>query len=121
MVGSPVRRKAIPGSLIDKLLNNLHAALRWEQRRYRLPKDNSPAELKISPLAAIHHKSKQFRSILDLLFNLRLKQGGIVLSVNLTTVKTAPKGAINQLGPSLTCIMHAFAEAEENDCIFVAK
>ena len=38
-------------------------------------KDNPPAELKISPIAAIPHKSKQFRSILDLSFNLRLKQG----------------------------------------------
>jgi hypothetical protein len=38
-------------------------------------KDNPPVELKISPIAAIPHKSKQFRSILDLSFNLRLKQG----------------------------------------------
>ena len=35
-------------------------------------KDNPPPELKISPIAAIPHKSKQFRSILDLSFNLRL-------------------------------------------------
>jgi hypothetical protein len=34
--GAPVKRKAIPGSLIDKLLNNPHAALRWEPQRYRL-------------------------------------------------------------------------------------
>ena len=61
-------------------------------------KDNPPAELKISPIPAIPHKSKQFCLILDLSFNLRLKQGGIVPSVNLTTVKTAPKGAIDQLG-----------------------
>jgi hypothetical protein len=44
-------------------------------------KDNPPAELKISPIAAIPHKSKQFRSILDLSFNLRLKQGGFIPSV----------------------------------------
>ncbi len=49
-------------------------------------KDNPPAELKISPIAAIPHKSKQFRSILDLSFNLRLKQGGIIPSVNATTI-----------------------------------
>ncbi len=36
-------------------------------------KDDPPAELKISPIVAIPHKSKQFRSILDLSFNLRLK------------------------------------------------
>ena len=78
-------------------------------------------ELKISPIAAIPHKSKQFRSILDLSFNLRLKQGGIVPSVNATTIKTAPKGAIDQLGHSLTRIIHAFAEAQEDACIFMAK
>ncbi len=35
-------------------------------------KDNPPAELKISPIAAIPHKSKQFRSILDLSFKKKL-------------------------------------------------
>jgi hypothetical protein len=49
-------------------------------------KDNPPVTLKISPIAAIPHKSKQFRSIMDLSFNLRLKQGGIVPSVNVTTI-----------------------------------
>jgi len=81
-------------------------------------KDNPPAELKISPIPAIPHKLKQFCLILDLSFNLRLKQGGIVPSVNLTTVKTAPKGAIDQLGHTLTHIIHACAEAEEDTRIF---
>jgi len=84
-------------------------------------KDNPPAELKISLIAAIPHKSKQFCSILDLSFNLLLKQGGIILLVNSTTTKIAPKGAINQLGHSLNCIIHAFAEAEEDAHIFMAK
>ena len=84
-------------------------------------KDNPPAELKIPPIAAIPHKSKQFCSILDLSFNLQLKQGGIVPLVNVTTIKTAPKGAINQLGHSLTRIILAFAETEEDAHIFMAK
>ena len=37
--------------------------------------NNPPAKLEISPIAAISHKSKQFCSILDLPFHLRLKQG----------------------------------------------
>ena len=74
-----------------------------------------------SPIAAIPHKLKQFCSILDLSFNLRLKQGGIVPSVNSTTAKTAPKSAIVQLGHSLTRIIHAFADAEEDARIFMAK
>ena len=84
-------------------------------------KDDPPSELKISPIAAIPHKSKQFRSILDLSFHLQLKQGGILPSVNATTIKTAPKGAIDQLGHTLTRIIHAFAETEDDARIFMAK
>jgi len=64
-------------------------------------KDNPPAQLKISPVAAIPHKSKAYRSILDLSFPLRLDDGTIRLSVNDTTLKTAPQGAIDQIGHSL--------------------
>jgi len=35
--------------------------------------------------------------------------------------KTAPSGAIDQLGHSLMCIIHAFAQAEEVAKIFMAK
>ncbi len=84
-------------------------------------KDNPPTELKISPIAAIPHKSKQFRSILDLSFHLQLKQGGILPSVNATTIKTAPRGAIDQLGHSLTRIIHAFAKTKDEAHIFMAK
>jgi hypothetical protein len=77
-------------------------------------KDYPPVEQKISPIAAIPHKSKQFRSILDLSFPVRLRQGRVLPSVNATTVKTAPKGAIDQLGHSLARIIHAFAEAEDD-------
>jgi len=79
-------------------------------------KDNPPPELKISPIAAI-----QFRSILDLSFHLCLARGEVILSVNLTTVKTAPKGAIDQLGHSLSHIIHTFAEADDDARIFMAK
>jgi len=84
-------------------------------------KDNMPPELKISPIVAIPHKSKQFRSILDLSFHLQLKRGGTLPSVNATTIKTAPRGAIDQLGHSLTRIIHAFAETQDEARIFMAK
>ncbi len=84
-------------------------------------KNNPLVELKISPIATIPHKSKIFCSILNLSFHLQLKQGGIVPLVNATTIKTAPKGAIDQLGHSLTQIIHAFAEANEDARIFIAK
>ena len=84
-------------------------------------KDDPPPQLKISPVAAIPHKSKAFRTILDLSFRLRLKEGGVLLAVNDTSTKTAPKGAIDQIGHALKRIIHAFAEAEEEDKIFMAK
>ncbi len=84
-------------------------------------KDNPPTKLKIVPIAAIPHKSKQFQSILDLSFHLRLKQGGILQSVNATTIKTAPRGAIDQIGHSLTRIIHTFAKTKDEARIFMAK
>jgi len=80
-----------------------------------------PPQLKISPIAAIPHKSKAFRSILDLSFSLRHKNGGILESVNDSTVKMAPRGALDQLGQALSQIIHAFAKADEDAKIFMAK
>jgi hypothetical protein len=84
-------------------------------------KDNPPPQLKISLIVAIPHKLKAFRSILDLSFPLRLKNGGLLESVNDSTVKLAPKGALNQLGHALSRIIHAFAEAPEDAKVFMAK
>ena len=44
-----------------------------------------------------------------------------MLSMNKKTVKTAPSGAINQLDHSLQRTIHAFAEADPDDKIFMAK
>ena len=84
-------------------------------------KDNPPPQLKISPIATIPHKSKAFRSILDLSFSLHLKNGGILESVNHSTIKMAPRGALDQLGQALSRIIHAFAKADEDAKIFMAK
>jgi hypothetical protein len=84
-------------------------------------KDDPPPQLKISPIAAIPHKPKAFRLILDLSFRLRFKSGGFFESVNNSTVKLAPKGALNQLGHFLSRIIHVFAEAPEDAYVFMAK
>jgi hypothetical protein len=84
-------------------------------------KDNPPTQMKVSPIAAIPHKSKAFQLILDLSFLLQLSDGTTLPSVNDSTTKMAPSGAINQLGHSLQRIIHAFAEADKNDKILMAK
>ncbi len=95
---------------------NAAKLVRWDDI-----KDNPPTQLKISPIAAIPHKSKVFWSILDLSFRLRLKYGGFLESVNGATVKLAPRGALDQLGHALSRIIHAFAKAGNDDKIFMAK
>lgn len=84
-------------------------------------KDSLPEQLKVSPLAMIPHKSRKFRAILDLSFRLRLKNGDVVPSVNEGTTLEAPAAAIDQMGHALSRIIHAFAEAGEDDKVFMAK
>ena len=84
-------------------------------------KDNPPEQLKISPLALVPHKSRAFRAILDLSFRLRLRDGSHIKSVNETSEKTAPSAACDQLGHVLRRIIYAFAEADEDAKIFMAK
>ena len=72
-------------------------------------------------MAAIPHKSRAYQSILDLSFALRLDDGGTVPSVNDTTQKLAPQGAIGQLGHSQKWIIHAFAEVADDAVILMAK
>ena len=50
--------------------------------RYDLIKENLPEQMKVSPISAIPHKSKDFRSIIDLALSLWLILQGRVPSVN---------------------------------------
>jgi hypothetical protein len=83
-------------------------------------KHDPPKELKISPVAMIPHKSRGYRAILDLSYSLQLAERQLP-SVNETTVKTAPRGAIDQMGHVLSRIVHAFAEAGDDRKILMAK
>jgi len=100
----------------EKVRTNQARVVEWD-----MIKDNPPQELKISPIAAISHKSKAYGSILDLSFRLWLKNGGVREAVNDTTENTAPGGAIDQIGECLSRIVHAFAEIDEDEKIFMAK
>ena len=75
--------------------------------------------MKVSPIAEIPHKSKSFRSILDLSFSLKLTPHGRVPSVNENNKKTAPGGAIDQIGHVLLHLIHAFSEAP--DCANISQ
>jgi PAS domain-containing protein len=100
----------------EKIANKQCRIVLWDDI-----KDNIPPQLKVSPLAMVPHKSRAFRAILDLSFGLRLDDGGEIMSVNESTEKTAPYGAIDQLGHSLSRIIHALAEVDDNAKVFFAK
>ena len=80
-----------------------------------------PPQLKISPVAMVPHNSRPYRAILDLSFPVHLTPSTTVPSVNSTTTKTAPRGAIDQIGHVLPRIIHAFASVEDDAKIFMAK
>ena len=113
---SPEAIEHFTKEVAEKVASGQARVVNWEDIKHDPPK-----QLKISPIAAIPHKSKAFRSILDLSFQLRLTNGGVIPSVNDTSTKTAPQGSIDQIGHSLKRIIHAFAEAGEEDKIFMAK
>ena len=76
-------------------------------------KNNIPTKLKLSPVAMIPHKSRAFRCILDLSFQLRSQQHGKEPSVNKNTTKLAPAEAMRQLGSALKRIITKVAEGQQ--------
>jgi hypothetical protein len=68
--------------------------------RYGDIKNAFPKQLKVSPVAAIPHKSKSYRVILDLSFNL-LMNSIFLKSVNETTQEMALQETMVQLGLTL--------------------
>jgi hypothetical protein len=87
----------------DKVKSGYAKVVKWGDI-----KNDIPTHLKISPVALVPHKSRKFRTILDLSFNLRYK-GSIIPSVNSSTTKQAPAEAIVQLGQCLQRIKHTMA------------
>tara|TARA_B100000780_G_C20872013_1_gene346819 strand:- start:32 stop:673 length:642 start_codon:yes stop_codon:yes gene_type:complete len=79
---------------------------------------NMPANLKISPIAMIPHKSRQFRAILDLSFELKLN-GKKMPSVNNGTHPTAPQHSMNELGRVLERMIDLMASAKNEDQPFL--
>ena len=68
------------------------------------------AHLKISPLAMVPHKSRKFRAVLDLFFELRVF-GMKIPSANEATVVTETQHSIHSLGTVLPRLIEAVATA----------
>ena len=77
----------------------------------------APPHVKISPAAAIPHKTRMFRKLLDLSW---AAKG--TTSVNASTNQNqAPKIAMSQLGKVLPRLIHALASAEPTTILLMAK
>ena len=80
----------------------------WEWLKKNLQKH---PRLKLSPLAMIPHKSRNYRAILDLSFQL-LVAGYLLPSINDATKDWAPEEAIAQIGSVLPRIIEALARVD---------
>lgn len=67
----------------------------------------------------IPHKSHSYFAILDLSFSIQQQDDTQIPSVNKASVKLAPRGATNQLGHSLSWIIHAFASTSKDTKVFI--
>jgi len=128
MIEAAVMRGPHVSAMVPEAMNQLQLEVAEKEKNDQVRvvnwddiKDNLPKELKVSPIAMIPHKSRMFRAILDLSFGIRLEDGAQVPSVNESSIKTAPRGAIDQLGQSLDRVIHAMAQAEQDAKVFMAK
>jgi hypothetical protein len=83
----------------------------WEWLKKNL---HQHPQLKLSPLAMIPHKSKKYRAILDLSYQL-LVAGYLLPSVNDATKDCAPEEAISQIGSVLPRIIEALARMDASE------
>ena len=77
-------------------------------------KDNPPPNLKISPIAAIPHKSRGYQMILDLSYSVTIDNTSHPSVNEATKPNIAPSHAMTQLGHVLPRLIYAVATAPEN-------
>ena len=96
-----------------KLNQGYMSKVKWGDIKHKVPMN-----LKISPLAMIPHKSRNYRCILDLSFQLKNKRV-LLPSVNLGTKAQAPQKSMAQLGTVIKRIIHAMADNHNKSFPFV--
>jgi hypothetical protein len=109
----PEARRYLINQTLDKVKENFAKITRWGDI-----KDDIPPNLKISPIAMIPHKSRDYRAILDLSFQIRVK-GIRQPSVNQATNKLAPQKAMAGLGKALLRVIQTMATNYNTQSPFV--
>ena len=123
-IDAAIRRGAHPSADSKEALEALHAETKEKVKngyskvlRYGDIK-GLYKKLKISPVAMIPHKSRAYRTILDLSFRLR-HLGKLMQSVNSATVKQAPAESMVQLGQCVQRIIALLADNYDPDQPFL--
>ena len=107
---TPAAIKALREEAHEKVQKGHARLVKWQDLREALPQN-----IRISPLAAIPHKSRDFRMILDLSFAFRV-DGTLWPSVNDSTDEAqCPLQAMGQLGSVLPRLVHAVATSNPED------
>ena len=99
----PDARQCLIKETMSKVNEGYAKLVKWKDIKNNLPK-----QFKLSPVAMIPHKSRAYRCILDLSFQLKYK-GQLMPSVNSSTIKLAPQKAMSQLGSCINRTIHTMA------------
>jgi hypothetical protein len=100
----PIAAQALYTETMRKVDEGFARIIPWKVLRAQLP-----AKLKVSPIAAIPHKSRMFRMILDLSYGFRLEEVDHPSVNDSTTDTAAPMESMCELGRVLPRIIHAMA------------
>lgn len=103
---TPEAATTLYNKTMDQIESGFARLIPWRLLREQLVK-----QLKVSPIAAIPHKSCSYRKIVDLSFALE----GVDPVNEATDETTAPLRAMNELGWALPRIIHALATVPTNN------
>jgi hypothetical protein len=101
---NPIAAQALYTETMRKVDEGFARIIPWKVLRAQLP-----AKLKVSPIAAIPHKSRMLRMILDLSYDFRLEEVDHPSVNDSTTDTAAPMESMCELGRVLPRIIHAMA------------
>ena len=94
---------------LERVTDKCVRLIKWDDIKH-----NPPKNLKISPIAAIPHKSRAFQMILDLSFNITIN-GEKLPSVNETSDKSlAPQHAMYKLGNVIPRLVWTLATSDSS-------
>ena len=100
--------EALHTEVDEKVKQGYAKIIQWKDIKNNLPKN-----FKVSPVAMIPHKTRSYRTILDLSFNLMI-DGKKLPSVNECTIPTAPQHSMKELGRVLERLVSLMAVAPSN-------